>query len=57
MVSKMAKGHTPLLMAKSKYAQIENFANRRPGHIVLQDHGNDVWFRNVKIRKLGSGSR
>ena len=39
-------------LAASKYAPIPGFADRRAGHIVLQDHGNDVWFRNIKIRKL-----
>ncbi len=39
-------------LAASKYAPIDEFAARRPGHIVLQDHGDDVWFRNIKIRVL-----
>lgn len=39
-------------LAASKYAPIRWFAERRSGHIVLQDHGEDVSFRNLKIRKL-----
>ncbi len=38
--------------AVSKYAPILGFADVRPGHIVLQDHGDDVWFRNLAIRRL-----
>jgi hypothetical protein len=38
--------------AVSKYHPIAGFAERRAGHIVLQDHGDDVWFRNIKIREL-----
>ena len=40
------------LLAASKYAPIEGFADKRDGHIVLQDHGDDVWFRSIKIREL-----
>ncbi|MGI9175921.1 MAG: 3-keto-disaccharide hydrolase [Rhodothermales bacterium] len=40
------------LLAASKYAPIEGFADKRAGHIVLQDHGDDVWFRSIKIREL-----
>ena len=39
-------------LAASKYAPIEGFADRRTGHIVLQDHGDDVWFRNIRIREI-----
>ena len=42
------------LLAASKYQPIPGFAERREGHIVLQDHGDDVWFRNIKIRDLGN---
>jgi hypothetical protein len=39
-------------LAASKYAPIAGFADRRNGHIVLQDHGDDVWFRNIRIREI-----
>lgn len=37
---------------KSKYINIENFTIHKIAHIVLQDHGNDCWYRNIKIREL-----
>lgn len=40
------------LIAKSKYRSIKDFAQRRTGHIVLQDHGDEVYFRNIRIKKL-----
>ena len=36
----------------SKFKSMAWFAERRTGHIVLQDHGDDAWFRNLKIREL-----
>lgn len=36
----------------SKYQPVEGFTNIRAGHIVLQDHGDEVWFRNIKIREF-----
>ena len=41
-----------LALAGSKYAPIPWFAVRRAGHIVLQDHGDEAFWRNVKIREL-----
>ena len=40
--------------AASKYAEIPAMAEPRDGHIVLQDHGDDVWFRNLRIRTFDS---
>ena len=39
-------------VSKSKFAQHEMFGKARQGHICLQDHGNLVAFRNIKIRKI-----
>ena len=39
-------------VAASKFKNIPDFAAKRAGHIVLQDHGSAVWFRNIKIRPL-----
>ena len=37
-------------LAKSKFKAIAGFADKRAGHIVLQDHQDAVWYRNIKIR-------
>ena len=38
--------------AKSKFKKDESFARPARGYIDLQDHGDEVWFRNIKIREL-----
>lgn len=40
------------LVAQSKFATMPKYGRNRKGHIVLQDHGNKVWYRNIRIRLL-----
>ncbi len=40
------------LVARSKYAKYDGFAAAPAGHILLQDHGDAVAFKNLKIREL-----
>lgn len=40
------------LVQDSKFSEWEGFGANRSGHIALQDHGDKVWFRNIKIKEL-----
>ena len=39
-------------LADSKHAGVAGFGTARAGHITLQDHGDPVWYRDVKILEL-----
>ncbi|MFS1526150.1 DUF1080 domain-containing protein [Microbulbifer sp. 2304DJ12-6] len=38
--------------ARSKFSNYPGFARSTRGHIALQDHGDKVWYRKIKIRRL-----
>lgn len=40
------------LVARSKYEKYEGFGAAAKGNLLLQDHGNKVFFKNLKIREL-----
>ncbi|MBK8946270.1 MAG: DUF1080 domain-containing protein [Ignavibacteriae bacterium] len=40
------------LFMKSKYSKHDDFIKHKIAHIVLQDHGSDCWYRNIKIKIL-----
>ena len=39
-------------VARSKFHDLPAFAREACGHIVLQHHGDEVWFRHIRIRPL-----
>jgi hypothetical protein len=39
-------------VAASKFKDTPGFGNKIKGHILLQDHSTEVWFRNIRVREL-----
>lgn len=40
------------LIANSKFRSMPAFGKTFKGHIALQDHGDNVWFKNIVVKKL-----
>jgi cytochrome c len=40
------------LVSKSKFKSMPDFGKASKGHLALQDHGDQVWYRNIKIREI-----
>ena len=38
-------------LARSKFAGDSSFARKSAGYLELQDHGDEVWFRNIRLRR------
>lgn len=39
-------------VARSKFAKFPDFGRAERGHVCLQDHGDEVAFRSIKVREL-----
>ncbi|WKN46118.1 3-keto-disaccharide hydrolase [Tunicatimonas pelagia] len=39
-------------VAASKFGELPMYGKADQGHIALQDHGDKVWFRNIRIREI-----
>src|SRR5262245_35798546 len=44
------------LIAGSKFSDKPRFAKEPSGYIVLQHHTDEVWYRNIRVRRLGSAA-
>jgi hypothetical protein len=46
-----------LLIAQSKFKSFLQYARLSEGHIALQFHGDEVWYRNVRVREFSSSTQ
>ena len=44
--------HWKEMIAKSKFHEFPGFGTYNKGKLCLQDHGDKVWFKNIKIKSL-----
>jgi hypothetical protein len=40
------------MLKASKFKEFPEFGKYKEGYILFQDHGNDVWYRNIKIKAM-----
>jgi hypothetical protein len=40
------------MITESKFKEFPEFGKYLEGYIALQDHGNDVWYRNIMIKPM-----
>ncbi|MFZ9661650.1 MAG: 3-keto-disaccharide hydrolase [Chitinophagaceae bacterium] len=50
--TKLGDDNWKKVIAGSKFKEMADFATFKNGHIAIQDHGDRVWFRNIKIKKF-----
>lgn len=41
----------------SKFGTMPRFGVSRRGHLALQDHGDDAWYRNIRVRTLPAAEK
>jgi hypothetical protein len=52
LITKLWDDSWKKMVAGSKFKEWPDFGTFKKGHIALQDHGADVWFKNIKIKRL-----
>ncbi|MFQ5740640.1 MAG: DUF1080 domain-containing protein [Acidobacteriota bacterium] len=50
----LGSSHLRDLIGKSKFKNWPRFAQQPGGHVALQHHGQEVWYRNIRIREFST---